>query len=354
MSEISSLTPLQQIESSLKTDITDILRGWLDGLAQMDRGAAYEAIMNEPEILHDSFQLLRTKPDLFAKVLVDEQGQPVMPSDSQKLRCGETLGKIKTLILRAAARRHFRRKLGGQRTVLVKQNREIGTVLRLMEKFGLAEPPPPKKRRLPGRGDKLYQAIRDYLIYDWQARLIPHYVQFTPEMVDEIGTNLLEIREPSELRALAKEEGRGTMTRRRPLFLGSARQMMRAGTDSIDSDILWKLWEQMGLSRLFDRADMTEARKTIAEIAATSKPAIGILMPILGDDIRLFCVFLFVAFQKLGRSEFRNIFTVDGATPWMVRVYGDRLSQLTERPPPELNEMIRVFSAILAPQEKVT
>lgn len=351
--EVTPRNPLQQIESALKTDIIDILRGWFAVLAPLDRGGAYEAVMNEPDLLHLSFELLKNQPNLFATVLVDEQGTPVAPRDGQRLRCGETLGTIKTLVLRASARRHFRRKLGGQRTVPVMQKRQIGAVRRWLEYLRLAAPPPPGQRKLPGRGDALYRAIRDYLLYDWQARLIPHYVQFTPELVSEIGVSLLEIREPSELRALAGDEGRRSVTqRRRPLFLCHARQMMQTGSDKIDPDILWKLWDQLGLSRVFEQSDMADARKIIAEVAATSKSAIGILMPILGADIRLFCVFLFVAFRQLGRSDFRNVFIDDGATQWMTRVYGQRLSQLTEQPPPQLNEMIRVFSSVLTSPDK--
>lgn len=354
LTQAPTLDPLAQIEDALKTDVIDILRGWFDRLAGMDRAAAYETVMNEPDILHDAFTLLRRQPQLFSAAIVDSQGQMVDAKDDQRLRCGETLGHIKTLVLRAAARRHFRRKLGGPRTVLIKPQRKIGTFRRLMEQVGLASPPPLRRRRVSGRGDTLYQAIRDYLVFDWQARLIPHYTQFSPDTMAELGASLLEIREPAELHALAGDEARTALSqRRRPLFLSSASQLLKSGNDAIDSELLWTLWDQMGMARLFEEGiDVTETRKIIAEIAATSKMAITLLIPILGEDVRRFVSFLFVAYKNLGRINFRNVFSETGATQWMAKVYADRLSKLPGLPPPGFDEMTEVFSLIVSSPTK--
>ncbi|HMA49686.1 MAG TPA: hypothetical protein VKP60_08025 [Magnetospirillaceae bacterium] len=353
VSQAPTLDPLAQIEDALKTDVIDILRGWFDRLAGMDRAAAYETVMNEPEILHDAFTLLRRQPQLFSSAIVDQHGQAVDAKDDQRLRCGETLGHIKTLVLRAAARRHFRRKLGGSRTVLVKPQRQIGAFRRMMESIGVVSPPPLRRRRVTGRGDSLYQAMRDYLVFDWQARLIPHYTQFSPDTMAELGSSILEIREPAELRALAGDEGRAAMSqRRRPLFLSGASQLLQTGSDSIDSELLWKLWEQMGMDRLFEEIDVTETRKIIAEIAATSKMAVNLLIPILGEDVRRFVSFLFVAYKNLGRINYRNVFSDTGATQWMAKVYADRLSKLPGLPPPAFEEMTEVFSMIVSSPNK--
>ena len=341
--------PLAQIETALKTDVIDVLRGWFDRLAGMDRATAYEAVMNEPEILHDAFSLLKKQPELFTTAIVDEKGRAVEAHDDQRLRCGETLGHIKTLVLRAAARRHFRRKLGGPRTILVKPPRQANPVLRALESVGLVHPAPPRRRRVSGKGDSLYQAMRDYLVFDWQARLIPHYVQFSPDVIADLGSSILDIREPAELRALAGDESRVALSqRRRPLFLGNAQQLIRPNSDSIDSELLWKLWEQMGMNRLFEEADPAEARKIIAEVAATSKMAIGLLMPILGEDVRRFVTFLFVAYKQLDRIDYRNVFSDTGATQWMAKVFADRLSKLPGLPPPGFDEMTEVFTLVVS------
>ena len=347
--EAPHLDPLAQIESALKTDVIDILRDWFERLSGMDRVTAYETVMSEPDMLHDAFTLLRKQPQLFSSAIVDKSGQSVEAKDEQRLSCGETLGHIKTLVLRAAARRHFRRKLGGPRTVLLKPTHQSGLFRRMAEGLGLVKPPPVRRRRVAGRGDSLYQAMREYLVFDWQARLIPHYTQFSPDTLVDLGASILEIREPAELRALASVEARTVIGQRgRPLFLGGAQQLMKSGTDSIDSELLWKLWDQMGMIRLFDGIDVTETRKIIAEIAATSKMAVNLLIPILGEDVRRFVSFLFVAYKQLGRINYRNVFSETGATQWMAKVYADQLSKLPGLPPPAFEEMHEVFSQIVS------
>jgi hypothetical protein len=169
----------------------------------------------------------------------------------------------------------------------------------------------------------------------------------------ELGSSILEIREPAELRALAADEYRAVAgARGRPLFLSGAAQLMQSGSDTIDSELLWKLWEQMGMVRLFDGIDVTETRKIIAEIAATSKMAINLLVPILGEDVRRFVSFLFVAYKQLGRINYRNVFSETGATQWMAKVYADRLSKLPGLPPPAFEEMNEVFSMIVSSPNK--
>jgi hypothetical protein len=352
LAETPGVSSLDEVESALKTDVVDILRACLDALTGMDRDTAYETVMNEPMLLHDSFSLFKREPALFAKVIVDDGGQSVEAKDEQRLRCGETLGYIKTLIVRASARRHFRRKLGGYRTVIEQGEASSGAIDTLLSKFGVKRAPVQHKKKVPGRGDLLYRAMREFLLYDWQARLIPHYVHFSPELVDEIGSAILSIREPSELRALSTLQFRNGQ-KVPPLFLGGAGRLMQSGTsDTIDSEILWKLWEQMELGRLFETVDVAESRKIIAEVAATSKSALELLMPILGEDIRQFIVFLFVAYAQLGRVDFRNVFTESGATQWMAKTYAERLARMPERPVPELSEMTRLFSQVLASPQK--
>ncbi len=80
--------------------------------------------------------------------------------------------------------------------------------------------------------------------------------------------------------------------------------------------------------------------------------AINLLIPILGEDVRRFVSFLFVAYKNLGRINFRNVFSETGATQWMAKVYADRLSKLPGLPPPGFDEMTEVFSLIVSSPTK--
>ena len=339
--------PAARVVSRLKTDVIDVLRAHFDDLAGYGREEAYEAVMNTPDLLHQSFHLLRSQPDLFAAALVDRQGQPVPPRDEARLSCGETLGRIKTLVVRTAARRHFRQRLGGPRLVAVKNRRRPTAWQRLLIALGLRRPAPTRRRK-PGDGDRLYRAMRDYLNFDWQARLIPDYSTLSPEMVAQLGDSLLTIREPAELRALTGAEGRLALAEhRRPLFLGEAGGLLdEAG--AIDPERLWDLWNQIDLGRLFDDRDPVELRKAVGEIAAASRQSIEQLMPALGRDARLFAAFLAVAFKQLGEATYHDIFTSLGDGASQLQVFADRLAELPGLPPPALEEMEDVFARVLA------
>jgi len=337
--------PAARIVSRLKTDVIDVLRAQCDDLAGFGREEAYEAVMNAPELLDRSFRLLRSQPDLFAAALVDSRGKPVEPHDEVRLSCGETLGRIKALVLRTAARRYFRRYLGGPRLVAIRP-RPQSVWQRLMVALGL-RPPAPTRRRQQGRGDRLYKAMRDYLAFDWQAQLIPDYSALSPEMVAQLGDSLLTIREPAELRALIGDEGRLALAEhRRPLFLGKADRLLdEAGT--IDAERLWDLWNQIDLGRLFEGQDPAELRKVVGEIAAASHQAIDLLMPALGRDARLFAAFLAVARKQLGEATYHDIFTSLGDGASQLQIFAARLARLPSLPPPALEEMKDRFSALL-------
>jgi len=327
--------------------VIDVLRKHFDDLAGLDREEAYETVMNTPDLLHRSFRLLRGQPDLFAAALVDTRGQPVPPRDEARLSCGETLGRIKALVVRTAARRHFRRRLGGPRLVAVRNRRRPNAWQRLLIMLGLRRPAP-SRRRQPGGGDRLYDAMRDYLNFDWQARLIPDYSELSPEMVALLGDNLLTIREPAELRSLTCVEGRQALAEhRRPLFLGEAVGLLDE-EGAVDPERLWALWNQIDLGRLFEDLDSAGLRVVVGEIAAASHVAIGQLLPALGHDARLFAAFLAVAYKQFGQAVYHDIFTSLGEGASQLQVFADRLAELPGLPPPALEEMEEAFSRVLA------
>ena len=333
------------VEQGLRAEVIDILRLEVAALRGKDRKAAYDAAMNNPAILHDCFDLLRTRPELFASVVADEVGRPAAVDD-MVLRCGVTLGDCKRMVVRAAGRRHFHRKLGGFRKVAVPSGkpRSLLSVLTL-GLFG--RPPPPATRRVPARGEILYRAFREFLRFEWQARLLPLYSEFSPEEAKRLGATLLEMREPWELRALTGRDGQQLRAQGgRPIFLDNAIRLMQPNGTTIDAEILWSVSQQMDLSRLIPNADQGRMRKVVSLVAATSKFAISQLLPLLGADMRLFVTFLFVAFSRLGEGEFRKCFMEGGENQWMAKVLIDRLAERGALPPPTVEEMESAFGAV--------
>lgn len=348
----ASVKPTEQIVEALKGDLVVVFQQHIPALTGLGRDAAYEAVMNDPDLLHACFTLFRSQPELFTTLVVDTARQPVT-SDEGGLWCGRSLGEAITLVVRASARRYFRRKLGQTRRVAVKPRRGPGFWERLGLALGLLEPRRPVMRKVVGAGDRLFEAIREHLRFDWQAALIPHYAPLAPEMVTQLGPRLLDIREPSELRALSsREERAGLAEGRPPLLLDSAKRLIKSSGDTMDSELLYKVCNQMDLVRLFPDRDANALRRAIAQVAGTSPEAIEQIMPVLGGDLRLFVSFFFVAYVTLGEEEYRQCFGIGGNTAWMVRRFADRLAQLGGLPPPAFDAIRSVFASVLTARGK--
>lgn len=342
-----SAKPPEKIAAALRGDLAGVFQQQIPALKNFRGDTAYEMVMNDPALLSACFQLFRDRPELFSTLVVNGDRMPVT-SDDDGLWCGRTLGEAIALVLRASARRYFRRKLGATKRVAFKSTRKPGMLERLGLALGLVSPDPPVMRKVVGAGDRLFAAMRDHLCFDWQAALIPHYAPLGPEMVAQLGPRLLDIREPSELRALAsREERAGLADGRKPLLLDDAKRLIKASGDTIDSELLYKVCNQMDLARLFPARDANALRRAIAQVAGTSPEAIEQIMPVLGGDIRLFVCFFFVAYVTLGEDEFRQCFSIGGNTPWMVRRFADRLAQSGDLPPPAFDAICTTFTAVL-------
>lgn len=344
----SQSRPTELIVEALQGDIAAILRREMPELARLEPSAsAYETVMNDSGLLAACFALFRARPDLFAATVTDPRRQPIT-ADHEQLSCGRTLAEAVALIVRAAARRHFRRKLGSSRRISESQIHKLPAWQRLLVACRLLPPPPERVRTITGGGDALFAVIRDYLRFDWQAALIPHYTPLEPAIVVRLGPRILDIREPAELRALASREERANMAGGgQPLLLDSAKRLIKPAGDTIDGEILWKVCTQMDLGRLFPGRDSVFLRRVLAQIAGTSTESIVVLMPVLGEDIRLFVTFLYVAFAELGEDSYRQSFAPGGATAWMVRRYADRLAQLEALPPPAFVQLRECFAQVI-------
>ena len=89
------------------------------------------------------------------------------------------------MVVRTAAKRYFRRTLDPKPVAKAAAGRQ----------------PAPA----PSRADELYEAIKDYLLHDWQVPLVPAYADMSPGLVRTLGERLLTIRRAEELRQLIAE-----------------------------------------------------------------------------------------------------------------------------------------------------
>jgi hypothetical protein len=317
--------PVETVRTVLRRDIADILHAHLPALALVPRDKVYNTVMDDPNLLHQGFQLLRSRPELFKDVVITpEKAFPA--SDGDALWCGRTMAEIIALVVRACARRYFRKRLSGPKPKPLPMPK-VGFFHGIAIACGLAAAPQrPKRKRWSTPADKLFDAMRDLLLYDWQVPLIPAYAALSPHLVTKLGPKLLDYRDPLKLQVLSDPAAENSMAEGKvPLLFDTAQRLM-AADDTINPEVLWGVCQKMRMAALFPGYDVGELRKAVSLIAATSPAALKHLMPVLGDDIRKFTLYLFTAYGKLGPVRYRQCLGADGQT-WVVEAMARRVAK---------------------------
>ena len=160
------------VADTLKGPVAEVFRRLIPAFAAFSGEQFYSIAMSNGTILHGCLLIFRHRRNAFAHLLVDARGRPVR-DDFVRLSCGKTLHDVITLIVRTHAKRQFRASLGGDPDDCTSE------------------------------AGQLYQAIKEYLIHEWQVPLVPHYSALPVEAVMDLGPELLEIREPVKLDAIA-------------------------------------------------------------------------------------------------------------------------------------------------------
>jgi hypothetical protein len=162
----------RRITEALKGPVFDIFRTILPAFQEFTGEEFYRAVMSNSEVLHGCMAIFRKNRGKFATLLVDDQGRRVN-DEFVKLACGRSLHEICGMIVRTHAKAHFRNALTGD----------------------------PRNPRTPA--GRMYRAMSDYLIHDWQVRLIPDYARLPLTAVEELGPALLDAKDPAALRRMA-------------------------------------------------------------------------------------------------------------------------------------------------------
>jgi len=183
---IDTATAVFRINGTLQGPVVDILGQFLPELKALPREQAYDRTLDDLDLLSRCFQIFRKERNRFRHVLVDERRRPVS-DDSQLLSCGRTLAEVIAMVVRTAAKRYFRRKLSPSRTEPVVR---------------AAEEDPKSAAQQRNAADELYEAIKAYLLHEWQVPLVPAYAEMEPALVRRVGAKLLDAREPEALARL--------------------------------------------------------------------------------------------------------------------------------------------------------
>ena len=192
--------PVDLINETLRGSVVDILRLFLPELAPYSNEEAFNVILNSPEMARRSFGAFREHPDAFAGVLRGPENQ-LVAADDEPLSCGRTLSQVVALVVQAVAKRYFRAKLVRRTIPSAPDSSLVEKVTQLFT--GPKQPELPAKPAT-GHADRLFLAMRDHLLFEWQLRLIPHYVGLPVGLVQALGARLLEFREIEDIQWMVR------------------------------------------------------------------------------------------------------------------------------------------------------
>ncbi|GEM_PF-4007711 len=194
------VNPVDLINETLRGSVVDTLRLFLPDLAPYSNEEAFNVILNSPEMAQRSFGAFRDHPEAFAGVLRGPENQ-LVAADDEPLSCGRTLSQVVALVVQAVAKRYFRTKLA-RRTVTPAT--ETGLVGKVAQLFTGPRQPEPAAKPTTSQADRLFLAMRDHLLFEWQLRLIPHYVGLPVALVQALGARLLEFREIEDIQWMVR------------------------------------------------------------------------------------------------------------------------------------------------------
>jgi len=196
-----------RVGQTLTGPVLEVLMAMVPELAALPRRAALETVLNDLPLLHRCCMAFRANRTRFRSVLVDGRGLPVS-NDNTPLACGRTVNQTIAMIVRSAAKRYFRLRRGGPSSMSATARSRLappagvgfGGMLRwLMGRSETIASVGPATTR--SEADQLYDAIRRYLLHDWQVPIIPQYARMIPSEVRGLGARILDFRDAGDLAA---------------------------------------------------------------------------------------------------------------------------------------------------------
>lgn len=195
---------VRQVNEALQGSVLAVLCQFLPELKKLPADRAYERTLDDIGLLDRCFQVFRAKRDKFQSILVDAAQRPVN-DDSTQLACGRSLEQVVAMIVRTAAKRHFRRRHTPHHGPKAQAAHQ-----RLHQRLTTLFKTPPLSSSLHatplrGRAEELYDALKAHLLHEWQVPLVPTYAEMSPNLARSLGEKLLELKDIAQLRKVVDD-----------------------------------------------------------------------------------------------------------------------------------------------------
>jgi len=191
----------KEIIRTIKGPLFDRITSLIPALASYPD--PYGQVIATPDLLHACLQLVRTRRDKFQDFMVDSAGAPVLVDDLP-LRCERSVDQVISMVVRSGAKAYAQRRFAPPESSKPPPKPEAKSLLEkvvalVSGKWGEAEIPKPGLTQ----ADHFYNAIKDFLDYDWQVPLIPYFAELPVKLIRELGRGVTTLRTPDGILALA-------------------------------------------------------------------------------------------------------------------------------------------------------
>jgi len=194
-----ALPPVVQVGKEGKAQV---IQGTKDALALLqdhdliNSALTFDHLLGDPQLLKLFFNTVRDNIDLFAELIVDREGDPVI-DEITETACGVTLLQVKRLLISTSAKRFFIRNDG--KVVEKKYKKKIKSMV-----FFTKEVTMRKKVRLKDGANK-FDALRRVIGFDWQLDLLEFYRDELPlAHMFALRDDVLAIRDEEQGREVAE------------------------------------------------------------------------------------------------------------------------------------------------------
>lgn len=285
MSDTDHNRAVRLITQSLRGPVANVFQQLVPNLDSMSGPQIYDTVIGNGELLHGCVLIFLRHQNAFTHLMVDRRGRRI--SDHRlPLRCGRSVDEIIAMLLRTHAKQHFRSVLGGN----------------------------PNDRNTPA--GRLYIAINDYLLHEWQIPLVPHYAGLPVHEAVALGPSLLNLRTPQQIDQAIPSRS----PRRRP----DPAQNLPATPQEREADFWWQTLHEpevrAALSEIGD-FEIRELTKALCRLGDGTRAEF--LLP-LGLSMPQAAVVLTCCYRRMGRPVFEAVFGRPGKAG-AVRGFADQL-----------------------------
>jgi hypothetical protein len=309
LAEIDHNQAVREITQTLRGPVAAVFRKLVPAFQDIKAEDFYDQVIANAELLHGCLLIFRKRRDAFGALLVDADGRTVN-DDFVRLRCGRTVHDITAMIVRTHAKQHFRKTLGG-------------------------DPNDPTSK-----SGKLYSAMNEYLIHEWQVPLTTAYAKLSAETISTLGPALMDLKTVAAVEAVATavagavatapSAGTVPVTQVTSQAAANDSQPKKAAEpvmvaiDQREADFWWETLNDPNVRSALGRMTETEMRELTAAFCAVGDTTRSELLKPLGFSLYQAAVVFTTLYRAQGRAAFGQMFGKPG-NPAAVKDFTKRL-----------------------------